>query len=116
MKKNGLILLTLFNVLVVSCKKQNSNNLDDIDCSTINSKYTADIKLIIDANCLGSGCHNAGSSKGDFTTYSGLKAIADDGSLEKKVITNQSMPPSSPLSLDDRKKIKCWINSGSPKN
>jgi len=104
-------------LLVVSCKKnKEENELDDVDCSTISASYNANIKAITTANCVSSGCHNAGSSKGDFTTYAGLKAVADKGALESKVIKSNAMPPSTGLGIEDRKKIKCWLNSGAPNN
>ncbi len=115
MKKLSAFLLLL--ALAASCsKKQNPNDLSNIDCSSINAKYAADIKPIMSASCIYSGCHEAGSSRGDFTAYAGLKAVADKGSLESKVIKDQSMPPSGPCSLDNRKQIQCWINAGAPNN
>lgn len=102
----------LYSIVVViissACKKENT---EEIDC-----KYASGITPIINANCLTSGCHNTGSLNGDFTTYTGLKKVASSGALENRVIINQTMPPSKPLSDEDRKKIKCWIDSGSPNN
>lgn len=91
-------------------------DLSDIDCSNIASTYSTDIKPIISNNCTLSGCHAAGSPNGDFTTYTGLKSVADNGKLNEQVIIDKKMPPSGPLSLDDRKKIKCWLNNGAPNN
>ena len=85
--------------------------------SSINSAYNANIKPIITANCtfIG-GCHAAGSAYGDLSTHAGLKAKVDNGSLNTRVLVDKNMPPSGALSLDDRKKIKCWINNGAPNN
>lgn len=105
--------LTLL-ILMESCKKEKKE--DVIDCSGVSPSYNSDVMPIINANCLSSGCHNTGSSNGDYTSYSGLKAVASSGTLESRVVTNKTMPATSPLSLEDRKKIKCWINSGSPNN
>ncbi|MBN8701425.1 MAG: hypothetical protein J0M08_00005 [Bacteroidetes bacterium] len=112
MKIKLSIFLCMTTLLVIhnSCKKDEYKNLD---CSTINSSYKSDIKPIIDANCNSGGCHNSGSSYGDFTTYKGLLSKSNNGSLNRHVLVDKKMPPSKPLSLDDRKKIKCWINSGS---
>ncbi|MDO9184439.1 MAG: hypothetical protein Q7W13_00390 [Bacteroidia bacterium] len=101
-------------ILIESCKKKEKEEV--IDCSGVSPSYNSDIKPIINANCLSSGCHNGGSSNGDYTSYSGLKAVASSGTLESRVVTNKTMPATSPLSLEDRKKIKCWINSGAPNN
>ena len=110
-----LILVSIVFVVALfsSCKKGKE---EVIDCTGVSPSYTSDVKPIINANCLSSGCHSAGSSNGDYTTYDGLKKVALSGSLERRVVTNKSMPVSSPLSLEDRKKIKCWISSGSPNN
>ena len=96
-----------------SCKKDEYKNLD---CSTISSAYTANIKPIIDANCVSSGCHNAGSNNGDFTSYTGVHGKVNNGSFEKRVLNNKDMPSSGALSLDNRKKIKCWIDNGALNN
>ncbi len=98
---------------VISCKRDEYKGLD---CSTVNAKYSTDIKPLISSNCNSSGCHGTGSSKGDFTTFSGLNTAVNNGTLDKEVLSKKSMPPSGALSLEDRKKIKCWINSGAPNN
>ena len=117
MKKFKFILFTLLllcAVVIYNCKKDEYKNLD---CSTISSAYTANIKPIVFAYCNSSSCHGAGSSNGDYTTYAGLKAKVDNGSLDERALQQKDMPKNaSPLSLDDRKKIKCWIEGGAPNN
>ena len=95
-----------------SCKDE----MGDLDCSSISSAYNADMKPLIANNCNTSGCHGTGSSQGDFTTYNGLKAVADNGKLEEMVIHEKKMPPSNPLPLDDRKNLKCGLEAGAPNN
>ncbi len=114
--KRYFILLTFATsiTLVLGCKKE--KNLDSVDCSKIKSSYSVNIKPIINAHCISSGCHNTNSTNGDFTDYNGLKAQADNGSLNNRVVQQKNMPPSQPLSLDDLTKIKCWTNSGAPNN
>lgn len=103
--------------LAFSCKKKDKkDDLNNLDCSTISSGYASNIKPIIDGNCLSSGCHNAGSANGDFTTYAGLKAKVDNGSIDNRVIQQKNMPLNNPLATDELKKIKCWLNSGAPNN
>ena len=101
-------------LLFTGCKKEET--LDNIDCSKVNAAYSANIKPLINTNCVSSGCHNANSTNGDFTAHAGLKSKADNGSLNNRVIQQKNMPPSGSLTSDDLKKIKCWINSGSPNN
>lgn len=118
--KKGLsifILLFAFIGLVTGCKKKDKkDDLNNLDCSKINSSYSADVKPIIDGNCLSSGCHGAGSANGDFTTYAGLKAKVDNGSIDNRVIQQRTMPINGSLAMDDLKKIKCWLNSGASNN
>ncbi len=111
------IICIAFLGLVFSCKKKDKKDgLNNLDCSAISSGYASNIKPIIDGNCLSSGCHNAGSANGDFTTYAGLKAKVDNGSVDNRVIQQKTMPLSGSLAMDDLKKIKCWLNSGAPNN
>lgn len=103
-------------LFTLSCKKDDLMDLSDVDCSAISAKYAADIVPIVNVTCTKSTCHFAGSSKGDFTTYTGLKAKADNGSLKKRIVTEQDMPKSGTLTKDQRAKFKCWIESGAPQN
>lgn len=112
MKNTVFTFLLIAFTLIIGCHR----GLDNVDCSKINAAYSTDIKPLINANCISSGCHNAGSSNGDFSQYSGLKTVAENGKLDERVIGQQDMPPSKKLSLDERKKIKCWIKSGAPNN
>lgn len=116
MRKLSIALFTgicMTCLLIEACKK---DDYKDLDCNSINATYLSDVKPIIQANCLGSGCHNSGSSNGDFTEYKGLKGKANNGSLNKRVLEKKDMPSGGSLSLDDRKKIKCWLNSGALEN
>ena len=112
--KKVLFLLCFGLFVLLACHKK--NDLDHIDCSKINSNYTSSIKPIIEGHCLSSGCHNSGSVNGDFTTYEGLKAKADNGTMDSRVIKDKSMPPSGALHIDNLKKIKCWLSSGALNN
>lgn len=119
MKKLPSLFFIFVGVIAVigSCKKKKeTKEVENIDCSTINAAYSANVKFIVNGNCLSSGCHNSGSANGDFTTYAGLKAKADNGSLNNRVLEQKTMPPSGALSTDNLKIIKCWISSSSPNN
>lgn len=115
--KEKLNIFTIIAVIIVAiysgCKKNEYKNLD---CGKINATYNNTIRTLINSNCTFSGCHGSGSTNGDYTNYNGLKSIADNGKLEDRVLVKKSMPSSGALSLDDRKKIKCWLESGSLNN
>jgi hypothetical protein len=102
----------LLIALVSSCRDE----LKNLNCNEIDAAYNADIKPIVQGNCNTAGCHGAGSSNGDYTTYAGLKAAADNGSLDEQVNIEKKMPPTGKLPLDSRKKIRCWIDAGAPNN
>jgi hypothetical protein len=103
-----------FFLLLFSCKTEHPE--PETDCSKINAAYAASIKPLVEANCLSSGCHNSNSTNGDFTTYEGLKSVADKGALKARIVDQKNMPPGKSLSQDDINKVKCWLESGSPNN
>ncbi len=113
----NVFLIFLFAPFVAfwnGCKKK--DEYKDLNCATVNSTYTDVIKPIIETNCTGSGCHGTKSSNGDYTTYEGLLIRVNNGTLSKRVLYAKDMPQAGSLSLDDRKKIKCWLDSGAPRN
>ncbi len=116
MKKTYFIItLIIFSIAFLeNCKK---NDLKNVDCSKVAATYSGSIQPLVASKCsTSSGCHGIGSSLGDYTNYNALKIVADNGSLENKTLNAKSMPPSGALSLNDRKKIKCWLNNSSPNN
>jgi hypothetical protein len=91
--------------------------------STATSPHPHSIKSIVTSlHCQppahGSGCHEAGSGNGDYTTYTDLKAKADNGHLLNRVYTLRNMPASPSLALSDAdlQRIYCWIQQGAPNN
>jgi hypothetical protein len=109
----SMLFLLLIFLVMQACKK---DEYKDLDCSKENASYRNAIQPIIQRNCMDSGCHDAGSINGDFSTYSGIRGKARNGSLTKRVLEKKDMPPGGALSLSDRKKIKCWIENGAPEN
>jgi hypothetical protein len=114
MKTIPLILFVIV-VLFATCKKK--NEFKNLDCSTIDSKYSTSIKNIMSANCTTSGCHD-GNSYGavDLRTYNNIKPYIDNGKFNQEVIVDKTMPKGKTLSQGDRDKIKCWLDSGAPNN
>ncbi len=100
-------------IILTGCTKK--NEYKNLNCSSEEITYTSSIKSIIETNCTGSGCHGTGTSNGNYTTYEGLLVRVNNGTLSKRVLYTKDMPKGSSLSLEDRKKIKCWIDRGAPK-
>ena len=95
---------------------------------TVKISYVKDIHPIIVKYCYGTGsqtCHVTPSNQGangDYTTYAGLKAKVNNGSLVSRVLKpNGGMPPtysSGPqvLTATELADIQSWINEGAPNN
>ena len=85
------------------------------DCHFDTVTYSLDIIPIVNANCAIPGCHVSGTGRVDFTTYKGIKSVADDGRLEQNALVSKIMPPTA-LSYCDRSKIEAWLQDGAPEN
>jgi uncharacterized membrane protein len=88
-------------------------------CDTSVFTYTA-VKKIVDANCI--NCHSGATPSGglNYSTYAGLKAVADNGRLAGAVTHSAGytpMPMGNPKLQDCQvTQIKKWIQSGAPNN
>ena len=111
MTKRFTLLAVLAIILLVSCKKDNPKTPF---CDGSNQTYNSYIRSIFNSNCNSSGCHGSGSGDGDFTTYSGLENVLNNGSFESEVLKNQTMPEGSSLSESQLNKIQCWADNGFP--
>lgn len=93
-------------------------------CDSIPATFATDIVPIIETSCSEAGlgqCHAAGSPRGDFTTYAGLKIDVDNGKFNTRVLEVKDMPASfstGPQSLTPAQleTIQCWIDAGAPDN
>ena len=114
MKKSQFLVLLFFSALVitVSCKDKDDDN--DFDCTGIT--FSNDIAPIIESKCATSACHGAGSIVGDYTTYAGLEEKAQNGIMEREVITDRTMPKSGTLTQEELDKFQCWFDDGAPNN
>lgn len=85
-------------------------------CDVSNVTWSGTIQPLVQGNCAVPGCHVAGTSApGDFSTYAGVKAKADDGSLRQRVVVTRDMPPSG-FSNCQVKAFDVWIAAGAPQN
>jgi hypothetical protein len=84
--------------------------------------FTNDILPIFQTSCTISGCHGSSGGEGlDLTNYIGIMqgVTAGDANNSKvyKALSNVwsvegMMPPDRPISLQNRSKIKVWIEQG----
>ena len=101
-------------LLANSCKKSKQ----ETTVLSCNPKYSVDIQPIITSKCALSGCHNAGSSMGDYTKFEVVKVRADSGRINHYVFDLRIMPPANKDSLTTTEKnnLKCWLDNGALQN
>ena len=118
--KKLIIVLSVAAVAIISCKKDNADDVfpDPPACDTSNVTFSAVIKPIIQAKCL--SCHTGTSGTGyDLSTYNGMEAVASHGQLLPAINHTGPKPmPQGQPKLDDCSiaKITKWVNDGAPNN
>ena len=75
--------------------------------------YNKDIKTLINNSCATSACHDATNPTGNLslTNYTQVKAATESGKLLTRV-NNNTMPPSSPLSTNNKQLLEKWKTDG----
>jgi uncharacterized membrane protein len=103
---------------------QGAENLDCDEnageCDTENMSFSTNIQPVITNNCL--GCHSGGAPSGgiNLSSYSGVKAVADNGRLLGAIKREPGFSPMpqggdqlSPCTIDQ---FTAWIMDGAPNN
>lgn len=121
MRINQILLPSTFAIFMLDACVYDKGIEDTVvveACDTISITYNSGIDIIVNNDCAISGCHDAGSGSGDFSTYTGLKEKADGGQLENRVLKEKTMPPSGypPLTDEELQLIDCWLKSGAAEN
>lgn len=102
-----------------SCYKDNKEDMyPNVNCKTTGISWASDIQPIINRSCATAGCHDASTAASgyDFSTYSGVKVIADNGRLVA-VTSSGSMPKGAPkLDKCYLDQIKLWVDDGAAEN
>ncbi len=107
MKKTVIYSLTFVLIfMVITCKKKENSTTSSYtpDCSSTKS-YSVDVKPLMQSYCV--SCHSS------YSTYSTVKSSA---SSIRSSIMNGSMPKGTSITDDQKNKIVCWIDAGSPNN
>lgn len=117
MKKNVLLIGTLLVGLATSCSNDSESDLTEMDDSDNPITYNANIRPIINSNCL--GCHSDPPRNGapfPLATFEQVKTRAENGSLlnaiSKQTGEPRAMPPSGRLSQSTIDLIDQWIEDG----
>lgn len=119
MKKLSVLTLIIIIVTIAACSKSSSGTSGSggttVDCSTVDSRFSAVVLPIIQTSCGASGCHNAGSTSGPgaLTNFTQIKASASN---IKASVESGSMPKGSSLTTAQKNAISCWVSSGALNN
>ena len=120
MRKAVSIFSLLLSVMIFSTCSKEIGPLHDTSCDSVDNTYLTGIRPILDSNCAVPGCHESGFLPGDYTSYTGIKAKADAGSLENRLFILGDMPPATfpqyALTPEELQQFRCWINAGAPNN
>lgn len=96
------------------CEYENEEALfgESQECSTA-VFFEKDIRPLIQANCALPGCHAAGGTLPELTSFELVHARAAD--IRHMTQSRQMPPPTSGRSLSQEEidKISCWVEQGS---
>lgn len=114
MRKFITIISTAIITLIFSCEKRTFEDITDNTPITQTVKYTANLKPIIQTNCI--SCHAAGGSAAYYplTNYQETKAAIDNILLriQKPTGDPEKMPQGGSLSQNSIDIIKKWKSDG----
>jgi mono/diheme cytochrome c family protein len=121
-KSASALLLLLSFFAIQSCVWNNEEELypETEPCDTLNVSYSTDIAPVFQANC--NACHSGNFASGGVSTdtYDDVKALVDANRLWGPINHEAgfSPMPKGMVKLGDceLKKIKSWMDNGSPNN
>ncbi len=83
--------------------------------TTTTPGYNDSIKSLVNGSCATAGCHVAGSTSPDLSTYALAKANMARSKIRIESASNP-MPPGSQLSAGDRTLFANWVAANGPEN
>lgn len=90
---------------------QGAINNQCMECDTAVFTFSGAVLPIVETYC--KGCHNVGSSNGEYFDYTSITA---DTALVWTNISDGSMPKNTTLSDCQKNVIKKWLDNGAPNN
>lgn len=111
-KKISILVFVAAIGLAAGCKEK----IERVPCNGTTPTWDGEVANIVMANCSGSDCHDAGSSRGDFTTYAGMQDDLLNGSFETEVLETRRMPQVGTLEDSTLAVLQCWLENGFPEN
>lgn len=117
MKKNSKLILLLLALIAMGCSSDSESDLEEMEEPNGPITYNANIRAIINGNCL--GCHSdppRNNAPFPLTTFEQVKTRADNGSLlralRKQTGEAGAMPPSGRLPQSTIDLVEQWIEDG----
>ncbi len=117
-----IIIAVVVSIAVQSCTYDNEEDLLIDNGGLVllpdTVSFSLDVQPLLAANCNQSGCHAAGTgpSRGDLTTYAGVKSKVDNFSFEREVIINRTMPQNARLRESEIQLLQKWLDQGALNN
>lgn len=115
----AFLLLFLAAITQTACFYDNEQDLygNGNQCDTTALSYSADIRPILDANCI--SCHAPGGEQegSPLVTYDDVvKYTADRNIVDRTNGTGSLMPPEGKMNDCNVSYIEAWVNAGAPNN
>lgn len=120
------LLIGIVIVITSSCRKDETEEMTNLgqgsiaNCDSMILSYDIDIQPIIIGSCALLSCHFGPAPSGGipFESYENAKYYAENGKLLCSIKWEAGCTPMpsglGQLSLDNIRKIECWINNGTP--
>lgn len=112
----ALALLLLTTISQTACYYDNEQEqYGTTECDTTSVSYAADIRPILDQQCI--SCHAPGGQQESqpFTTYEEFTLYVSSA-VERVNGIGSIMPPTGKLSDCNISLIEAWVNAGAPNN
>ncbi len=97
------------------CSKKETPSTTQVDCATVNAKFSTDIAPLIQSKCATAGCHN-NSAAGGTILLNYAQISSKSARINQRAIIQKDMPQGGSLTTLEIDKLKCWIESGAPNN
>lgn len=79
--------------------------------STPGPKFLA-AQSVISSSCATSGCHVSPSNSGGLNLGTNASIVSNGAQIKSRAVDLGTMPPSGPLSAENKAKISDWISAG----
>lgn len=109
-----LLVAGLFIVAGSSCtREKDMKKIEETGEGGAESSLFQTATAVFNGNCV--SCHGGDTPRANLrlNVYADMKRVADNGRL-REVLEKNIMPPTGPLSADNKKIVFDWIEAGAP--